>query len=1101
MRSLRIAALAALSLSLAAIAAADTFTVSNTNDSGAGSLRNAITLANGTAGDDVIHFASDLGVLTPATPYPAFVGKISIDGGGAPTYFGNPGIDIDAAALSAPVLRLTSGSTLRSVAIHGSHGAAVEAGDGSILSNCYIGTNVTGTSAIPNATGILVTGANARLISNLVSGNTVGIEIVSTATGTSIYDNHVGLSASSSSAIPNGTGVVVNGNGTSSGLEIGILGIPNIISGNTGAAIRVTSFNAVTIHGNYIGTADYTGRAMGNGGNGVELAGSSNCTISDNEIKNNGGAAIWIGGGSGAQSGNRISKNIIARNGFGIDLGGTRDGHTANDAGDGDSGPNGLQNHPVLSAVLNYTLPNYTTVITGSLASAPNSTYAIELFVNPNCSSGDYAQAETYLTTLNVTTDAGGNATFSYSAHDILNGNGIAATATDAQNNTSELSNCALVRTHGRFLLQLNPPPSAFETAGNIAVTVTRTDGSAGTATVDYATSPAPSQANANSATAGLDYIPVSGTLTFADGETLKTITIPVLDDKLYELSEIFTLTLSNPTGGSQLDYVFTEPVYIIDDEPQSKLTISDTSVTEGNSGTTYAKFPVTITPAPGFPVTVTFAVSCCESATAGEDYQQISGSITFAPGEGLKTIDVPVFGDTNYERDEVFGVSILTVTPDAIAPQNFGAHATIINDDIGKVRCTPSVSVVEGPGGKTTNAEITCTPDSPFAGGVHYLTANGTANAAEHDYVFSSGSVVFNPGIYFGAQKFSIPIIGDNSIEPDETFTINLEAQPAEGWNFIVEPSVITVTILNDDTPGVVTCGDVIATEGNSGFSNALITCSSPSGITGTIDYATHDGTARAPSDYFSKSGTLTFNDETTKTFTVQVVSDTTVEPDEQFTVSLMAHPSALSQFSLSRNSLVVTISNDDEPPPAQVVASPARLVAMAGENVQVRASMEPPSDSATTLTILSLDPSIASVPATAVIAPHQAVFFPVAAKKRGTTMITINAGSGTSPAVLMIDVTEGSPSLISLEPAMGPATGGAPVLLHGANLSSGCVASFGGLPASGTTLSGPTAATVVSPPHAAGTVDVTLTCGSATVTLPNAFTYVSVRGRASRH
>ncbi|MGH9421509.1 MAG: Calx-beta domain-containing protein, partial [Thermoanaerobaculia bacterium] len=480
------------------------------------------------------------------------------------------------------------------------------------------------------------------------------------------------------------------------------------------------------------------------GGNGIELAGSSNSSITENVIENNGGTAIWIGGGSGAQSGNLISKNTIASNAFGIDLGDTRDGHTANDALDGDNGPNGLQNHPVILSALDNLVVNGTptATVSGTLASKANSSYAIELYLNKNCT-GDYTAAETYLTTLNVTTDNSGNATFSTTLNNLYTGAGsISATATDAQNNTSEVSNCAVVQSHGKLRFA-QTRYDVSETAGHVTVTVVRADGGLGTVSVNYATSAGDPTPGQSSATAGADYTATSGTLTFADGELSKTISIPILDDNLYELTEVFNVTLSNPTGGAILDFNFVTQVGIMDNEPQSKISIADTSVIEGNSGTTYARFPITITPAPGFPVTVNLNTGCCESATEGEDYQIITGSVTFAPGDTLKTFDVPVFGDTKYERDEVFGASIVSVSPaDTIAITNFGAHATIVNDDVGKVICTPAVSVAEGPSGSSKSVVISCTADSPFSGGVYYKTADGTAHAAEPDFMFGSGSI-----------------------------------------------------------------------------------------------------------------------------------------------------------------------------------------------------------------------------------------------------------------------------------------------------------------------------------------------------------------------
>jgi hypothetical protein len=175
--------------------------------------------------------------------------------------------------------------------------------------------------------------------------------------------------------------------------------------------------------------------------------------------------------------------------------------------------------------------------------------------------------------------------------------------------------------------------------------------------------------------------------------------------------------------------------------------------------------------------------------------------------------------------------------------------------------------------------------------------------------------------------------------------------------------------------------------------------------------------------------------------------------------------------------------------------------VAAKVGDATQVRASLEPPSDTATTLTIVALDSSIVDVPSAIALAPNDPAFFNIVAKKRGSTPITVSAGSGTGVAVLVVDVTEGAASLTSLEPAIGTVSGGVFVTLHGTNLSSGCTASFGAVRATSATFTSATTATVAAPPHADGTVDVTVTCGSTTATLEKSFTYVQGRGRATRH
>ena len=110
---------------------------------------------------------------------------------------------------------------------------------------------------------------------------------------------------------------------------------------------------------------------------------------------------------------------------------------TANDTGDPDTGPNGLQNFPILTQARG-------DGVTGALHSAANATYRLEFFANASCDASGNGEGQTYLGTTNVTTNASGDVTFKF-ATPISTGQYATATATDSGNNTSEFSACKQV--------------------------------------------------------------------------------------------------------------------------------------------------------------------------------------------------------------------------------------------------------------------------------------------------------------------------------------------------------------------------------------------------------------------------------------------------------------------------------------------------------------------------------------------------------------------------------------------------------------------------------------------------------------------------------
>jgi len=170
------------------------------------------------------------------------------------------------------------------------------------------------------------------------------------------------------------------------------------------------------------------------------------------------------------------------------------------------------------------------------------------------------------------------------------------------------------------------------------------------TVSVNYATAD-------GSASAGSDYGAVSGRLSFAPGETSKTIAVPVYGDRLPEPNETFFVNLSGAQRAKIADGQGV--VTIAEDEP--RLSIGDAAGTavytlDGTTGTTLT-FTVSLAVAYDQAVTVDYATAD-GTATAGVDYVATSGTLTFAPGETTKTITVQVLGD-DAGIDERFYVNL----------------------------------------------------------------------------------------------------------------------------------------------------------------------------------------------------------------------------------------------------------------------------------------------------------------------------------------------------------------------------------------------------------------------------------------------------------
>src|SRR3954454_4001991 len=215
---------------------------------------------------------------------------------------------------------------------------------------------------------------------------------------------------------------------------------------------------------------------------------------------------------------------------------------------------------------------------------------------------------------------------------------------------------------------------------------------------------------------------------------------------------------------------------------------------------------------------------------------------------------------------------------------------------------------VVEGNSGSTSvEASIEIAP-SLVPVTVSFHTSDGTATAGR-DYSSRSGSVTFLLGET--EKSVRITVLGDTLYEGDETFFLDTSAGGEEGHK---------ITITDDDPAPVASVGNVTISESGGGGRFAA-TLSAPSALPATVDYATADGSAQAGSDYVAKSGQLTFAPgETTKTFFVDLASDTVHEDNETFVVGLSGATGA----TLAAMQAAGTIVDDD---PAPVAAAQSAI------------------------------------------------------------------------------------------------------------------------------------------------------------------------------
>jgi hypothetical protein len=451
------------------------------------------------------------------------------------------------------------------------------------------------------------------------------------------------------------------------------------------------------------------------------------------------------------------------------------------------------------------------------------------------------------------------------------------------------------------------------ESVGNATVTVTRTGGTAGAASVYYDT------LEGGTATPGMDYFGATGTLSFAAGEASKTFTLPILEDEDMEPTETILLRLrfpANATGTAMFGAVTTATVKILANDSGSlvKFSASSATVTEGST----LVLTVMRTGNAAGEASVNWQIGG-GTGVEGEDYPSISaGIVHWAAGDSAsKTIELAIPDDLSSEPTRTWNIALFNPVgvelgaPDVVA-------VTLLDNDPGIAFANSNYNTTEGVGSVTL--QVVRTGNTTGAASVKWTTANGQAIAGQ-DFG-ARGSAAQRSGTLSWAARdastktISIPILQDILSEGGETFTVALSA-PTGG---ILGPmSTTTVYIGDDDIPAESLISfvppKVLAFE-NAG--NAVLTLRREaigSGFTAaaTVSYMTAPGTALASSDFTTRSGTVTWAaaDSADKTITIPIVNNAVAEPHESFKVTLAG---TVAGVSIGTPEATVTIIDDDE-------------------------------------------------------------------------------------------------------------------------------------------------------------------------------------------
>ena len=442
------------------------------------------------------------------------------------------------------------------------------------------------------------------------------------------------------------------------------------------------------------------------------------------------------------------------------------------------------------------------------------------------------------------------------------------------------------------------------------------------------------------------------GSVTITAGNTQASISVNVVDNNILESDENLVLTLNTVSSGDadiSIDNANSSAtVTILDDDSASVgVTANDPAAAEPNNN---GQFTVSLSQASDSDTVIAYTLS--GSATSGEDYVALPGSVTITAGNTQASISVDVVDNNILESDETLVLTLNTVSSGdadiSIDNANSSATVTILDDDSASVGVTandPAAAEPNNNGQFTVSLSQASDSDTVIA-----YTLSGTATSGE-DYVALPGSVTITAGNT--QASISVDVVDNNILESDETLVLTLNTVSSGDADISIDNanSSATVTILDDDSASVgVTANDPAAAEPNN---NGQFTVSlSQASDSDTVIAYTLSGSATSGEDYVALPGSVTITAGNTQaSISVDVVDNNILESDETLVLTLNTVSSGDADISIdnANSSATVTILDDDSASVGVTANDPA--AAEPNNNGQFTVSLSQASDSDTVI------------------------------------------------------------------------------------------------------------------------------------------------------